>query len=113
MVNKSFDRPLEILDNVLDGKGEIIRKELTDIKPVNVRVCSEMTLNPDSSIGYHIHNNETEIYYIISGIAEYTDNDKIILVGAGDTAICYSGQGHSIKNIGSSPVKFFAIIILE
>jgi oxalate decarboxylase/phosphoglucose isomerase-like protein (cupin superfamily) len=113
MVNKTFNRPFEILEKMFDGEGEVIRKELADVKPVNVRVCSEITLNSGSSIGYHIHDNETEIYYIITGTGEYTDNDKVITVNEGDTAICASGEGHSIKNIGNLPLKFFAVIILE
>jgi len=113
MVNSAINRPFDILENVLGGKGEIISKELTDIKPVNVRVCSEMTLNPNTSIGYHIHTNETEIYYFISGQGEYIDNDKTVIVNEGDTAICSSGEGHSIINNGTKPLKFFAIIILE
>ena len=113
MVNHALNRPFEILDKLMGGEGEAIKRDLAGIKPVNVRVCSEMTLNGGSSVGFHIHKDETEIYYIISGTAEYSDNDNIVTLTAGDTAICYSGDGHAIKNTSTEPLKFFAIIILE
>ena len=48
---------------------------------------------------------------MLSGIAEYSDNGRIVTLSAGDTAFCPDGEGHSIRNNNDEPVVFIALII--
>ena len=68
---------------------------------------------PGSAIGYHIHNGESETYYILSGTAKYNDNGVIKTVTAGDVTFTGSGEGHGIEAIGNEPVEMIALILYD
>jgi len=79
----------------------------------NGRLYAILTLEPGSSIGFHVHNDEMESYYIISGQAEYVDDTETVNLFPGDTTLTPAGQGHSIKSVGSEPLKFLAQILYQ
>ncbi len=74
------------------------------------RMVAIMTLEPGASVGYHVHENNEEVYSILSGSGIYSDNGKEIEVGPGDTTLAPRGTGHGIKNSGDAPLVFFAVI---
>ena len=77
----------------------------------NARLFAECALNPGCSIGYHQHDSETEYYFIISGTGTLNDNGKEVQVKQGDSVITGNGDSHSIKNTGSVPLVFHAVIV--
>ena len=68
---------------------------------------------PGGSIGYHHHNGEYEIYYILSGTAKVSDNGREFLLGPGDMMQCRDGEGHSIENCGETDLEFLAMVLLN
>lgn len=74
------------------------------------RVFAHTTVAPHSGIGYHIHNGDTEIYYILSGKAKYNDNGTIVDIEAGDVTFTPSGTGHGIENDNDEPLDIIALI---
>ena len=72
------------------------------------RLCGRLTLEPGVSIGLHTHENEEEIFHIISGEAEVNDNGEIRKVRSGDTILTGNGAGHAIANISATE----ALVIL-
>ena len=74
------------------------------------RVFARMTIPVGASVGYHEHHKEEELYYFLSGTAEYNDNGEIHTVNAGDATVTRSGQGHAVRNIGNSSVEILAVI---
>jgi mannose-6-phosphate isomerase-like protein (cupin superfamily) len=77
------------------------------------RVFEHTTIQPGCSIGYHVHTNESETYYILSGMAEFNDNGMSDTVQTGDVTFTPSGQGHGIKNIGKEPLELVALILYK
>jgi mannose-6-phosphate isomerase-like protein (cupin superfamily) len=75
------------------------------------RIFAEMTLEPDCSLGYHVHHGDAEAYYILSGEGEYDDNGVIRTVKAGDVTYTPDGKGHSLENKGSENLVFIALVI--
>ena len=75
------------------------------------RLFSRITLNPGCSIGFHVHENESELFYIVKGTAEYNDGGTVRTVTAGDMTICPSGTGHGIANRTDEVVKVVAVIL--
>ena len=75
------------------------------------RMFNHMFLAPGNSIGEHSHEGDNEIFYFLSGKGEYNDNGNIVEVCAGDTAICSSGEYHSLKTLGDEPLEFIALIL--
>ena len=104
----------ELREHMRDGKGTV---ELTNFITSPEELCmkgrlfSKITLKSGCSIGYHVHENDSELFYILSGTAEYNDNGEVVTVSAGDVMICPPGTGHGIENVSQSAVEFIAVIV--
>jgi mannose-6-phosphate isomerase-like protein (cupin superfamily) len=59
-------------------------------------VFRKRTLQPGSSIGYHLQE-KNEVYYILSGEGEMTINGKSFPVTAGDAILTRPGNSHGLK----------------
>ena len=106
------DMVVEKRERLRDGDGVTRFTYLLDgSKEKNARMFAELTLDPGSSIGYHNHESETEYYFILSGTGTVNDNGKDVVVNKGDSVITGNGAYHSIKNTGSVPLVFHAVIV--
>jgi mannose-6-phosphate isomerase-like protein (cupin superfamily) len=95
-----------------NGEGTTSYTYLVDCeKEKNIRLLAELTLPPGASIGPHKHDAETEYYIILSGSGSVNDNGRDVPVNAGDAVITGNGAAHSIKNTGSVPLVFHAVIV--
>ncbi len=103
------------VENMCGGRGHVIIKELLDETQLNkkCRMYAEVTLEPGCTLGYHVHHNESETYYIISGQGEYNDNGMFRNVAAGDMTFTPNGKGHGLVNTGNTDLVFMALIILD
>lgn len=75
------------------------------------RIFAHSTLQPGHAMDYHLHDGESEAYYIIRGEGEYNDNGTLRQVSAGDVLTVESGKGHGLRNTGSVPLDFVAIAL--
>ena len=90
------------MKKILLGEAELYSKG---------RMFNHMVLAPGNTIGEHQHSGDNEIFYFLSGTGEYNDNGTVVTVHPGDTAICNDGEVHSLKNTGSEPLEFIALIL--
>jgi mannose-6-phosphate isomerase-like protein (cupin superfamily) len=112
MVIHRNEMKTEEKEKMRDGEGVTHFTYLLDgSKEKNARMFAEITLKPGCSIGYHKHDSETEYYFILSGSGEVDDNGKKVQVTKGDSIITGNGASHSIKNTGSDPLVFHAVIV--
>ena len=97
-----------------NGRGEITVRELLD-GPDQMygkgRVFAHTTVYPGSELGYHVHQDESETYYILKGTARYNDNGTITTLSPGDVAHTPPGEGHGIEAAGPEPVEMIALIL--
>ncbi|MBO4873084.1 MAG: cupin domain-containing protein [Lachnospiraceae bacterium] len=77
-----------------DNAGKIIRLRLVQ----------------GSSIGYHVHENDYEVMYIISGRAHCIDDGVERELKAGDVHYCPKGHGHSVSNPYEEELVIFAVL---
>lgn len=89
-------RALRSGDEALDGHG---------------RIFAHSTLMPGNAMDYHMHDGESETYYIIGGEGEYNDNGTLCNVSSGDVLVVRSGEGHGLRNTGTQPLDFVAIAL--
>lgn len=111
-----MERKVEVASRRFDGEGFVTVRHLNNTREelnTKGRVFAHTTLEPGHSIGYHVHEGESELYYIYSGKAEFNDNGTIEIVESGDTTFTPSGTGHGIKNIGTGPLEIIALILYE
>lgn len=114
MVRKGNSRIVEKTEHKFGADGYITVRNLTNtVEELNGkgRVFAHTTVAPHSGIGFHVHEGETEIYYICSGKGDFNDNGTIVPVEAGDVTFTPSGTGHGINNPNDEPLDIIALII--
>ena len=113
MVHRQNDYRPDIRDAMRGGSGSVKIEHLWEQEELNspTRMFSRITLEPGCSIGFHRHENEEEIFYIISGQAVADDNGEEVTLAPGDTILTGNGDGHSIANAGNTPLEMLAVII--
>ena len=80
MVRKANDRNVEVAEHKFGADGFItVRHMINSDEELNGkgRVFAHTTLLPGCGIGFHMHNGDSEIYYIYSGTGEFNDNGTI------------------------------------
>ncbi|QTL97148.1 cupin domain-containing protein [Iocasia frigidifontis] len=116
MIKKSDEKIYDKKKSPFDGKGEILVRSLLN-GPEEMyetgRVFAHTTVYPGSSIGYHVHKNESETYYILSGVGDYNDNGTMKTVTAGDVTFTGAGEGHGIEVVGNEPIEMIALILYD
>ena len=116
MIRRSKDKIVEWPEHKFGAPGYItVRSLINKDAELNDkgRVFAHTTVLPGHGIGYHIHNGDTEIYYVYSGKGEYNDNGTITTVEAGDVTFTPSGTGHGVTCIGEEPLELNALIFYE
>ena len=114
MIRKGSDCQIEYREHMRDGDGTVqLTNFITGPEELSGkgRLFSRITLNPGCSIGYHVHEGDSELFYILKGTAEYSDNGTVKQVTAGDVTICPSGEGHGIANRTDEVVELIAVIV--
>jgi len=112
MIIRRNEMKKEVKEKMRGGEGDAQLIYLVDCeKEKNVRLITELTLPPGSSIGQHNHESEAEYYLIISGSATVNDNGVDTQVQAGDAVVTKDGASHSIKNTGTVPLVLHAVIV--
>lgn len=113
MIKRKEEMQSEIKVNMRSGDGQAVITPVLSKGEYNghSRLVATITLEPNCSIGAHVHENEEEIFYILEGVATYNDNGEIVTLNEGDSCVCLSGQTHSIANKGDKTLKLFAVIL--
>lgn len=114
MIRTSEEKLVQTKTNHLGGEGTIIIRSLLN-DPDELygkgRIFAHTTILPGAGIGYHVHNGESETYYIYSGEGEFNDNGALRHVSAGDVTFTGDGEGHCLRNTGTEPLEFIALIL--
>lgn len=112
MKTAKSEQMLEVREHMRGGDGNALIHHIAqgESLPANCRLAARIVLNPGCSIGEHTHANEAEIFHILSGHAEMTDDGKTITLEPGDTCIT-NNASHSIRCAGDEPLEILATII--
>ena len=113
MIKKAAELKTIYNEHMRGGSGTV---EITNfITPPEMndkgRLFANITLRPGCSIGYHVHENDSELFYLMKGTALYNDNGVECTLSAGDVMVCPAGTGHSIANNGDEDVEVCAVIV--
>ncbi len=74
---------------------------------------SKTVIPAGASIGEHRHDGEFEVYYILTGTAEVTDNGTVATLHAGDMHLCVSGGTHALRNPSEEDLEVIMLILNE
>ena len=113
MITRAAEQKLTIREFMRGGREYVKQKTLSAALPKNGRLFAKLTLIPGASIGYHVHEGETEMFYFVEGYGRVQDDDQFYDVGPGDCMATFSGHGHAVENTGSQDLVLIAAIILD
>ena len=113
MIIKANECKADARKNMKGGDGTVYVTEFVSANELNGkgRLFGNIHLDPGASIGYHVHEGESELFYVIRGEALYNDNGTEYPLCVGDTAVVTAGNGHCIANRGTEPVDLIALIV--
>ncbi len=114
MIRRAEEMQSEIKESLRGGRGHISLTPLLHPGEYKgrARLVARITLEPGTSIGPHVHEDEEEIFYILNGVADFDDNGEIKTLRAGDVCLTTGGQRHSIANAGDTTLDLLAVILL-
>lgn len=107
------EQKVEFKERMREGNGTVqIRTFLPKEEACETgRMFGVITLKPGCSIGYHEHQGEFEVFYVVKGTVKITEDGKEYVLHAGDSSQCKSGSSHSAENIGNDDAEIVAVIL--
>jgi mannose-6-phosphate isomerase-like protein (cupin superfamily) len=94
------------LEGLKDGNGPYDTRNFID---ENIKIAYS-TLRPGSSSGYHVHENNSEVIFVISGTATFHYDDSVEEVSAGQCHYCPMGHSHYMENLTDHDLVYFAVV---
>lgn len=81
----------------------------------HANLFGHIVIPPQSGIGWHVHQHETEPYFILKGHGIFTNPDgSEVEVSEGDVCTIEVGEGHAIRNASETEdLEFIALIVKE
>ena len=113
MITRKDQQGHSIREFMRGGKKQVLFTDLSAKLPSSCRVFSILTLIPGASIGYHVHEGETELFYFMEGNGRFQDDDKVYDISAGDATATFSGHGHGVENTGDTDLVILAAIVKD
>ena len=100
-------------EHMRDGRGTVTVHDVLSKEDLcgHGRLYARIVIPAGASIGWHIHEGETEPYYILKGEGTFIDNDHVAhTVHAGDVCTIQEGQGHAMENNSDEDLEMMALI---
>ena len=109
-----IERPeIEIEELTGEGSGILKKNALLYGKELgeHCRMYTEVTMPEGSDLAFHVHEGESETYFILAGSGTYNDTGTKYPDKAGDVVFCDDGEGHGLLNSGKGDLTFIALIL--
>lgn len=100
------DLPATHLSHFKGGEGDLVANMYADAK---IKIMHGH-LEPGASIGYHRHEENSEVIFLLSGrgVVRYDDTEETLLPG--QVHYCPMGHSHALENRADVPLEFFAVV---
>ena len=115
MLIRNEERAIKERIAMREGPGKVIIKDVCPKEELyeKGRMYAELTLKQNCGVGFHLHENEEEIFTVIRGQAIYNDDGEEYVIHAGDTVICKDGQSHAMTNVEEEDCIVMALILFK
>ena len=74
-----------------------------------VRFLNYTVIPPKCSFGQHKHGDDNELYIVLEGTGEYTEDGNTVRVAAGDILMNARFASHGIRNTGDTDMRLIVI----
>ena len=96
----------KVIPECKGGEKNIIPRMFTHDK---IKIM-KAKLEPGASIGYHIHDTNSEIIFMIKGTGVVIMDDDKEILEAGQCHYCPMGHSHSLRNESDEEIEFYAVV---
>lgn len=96
----------QTIPNFKGGEKEFRTRMFSD-EAVKIMRAS---LEPGASIGYHKHETNCEIIFMLKGTGVVLFEDDKEVLHAGECHYCPKGHSHSLRNESEETIEFYAIV---
>lgn len=106
-----YEQALSVFSNCHGGTGDLPHCELFSGKEFDapIHFFNYTTLPPGCSIGDHPHQNDQEIYILLSGTGVMTFDGEEVPVSAGSVTVNRPYGTHGLKNTGEEDMRVLVI----
>lgn len=113
MIMRKGEHPVECRENAHGGAGFVSVTHLATAEQTfgHCRMLVSAVIEPGSEMGYHVHQNEAEFFYVLEGALEVFDGCETVVACPGDTVFTEEGKGHSLRAHGDRPAKYLAVVV--
>lgn len=111
MIRYHRDMPTEFEDQPAGGVGQMTFHTLLKPEVLGGRtgMFAVITLEPGNTVGEHLHDTDSEVFFLLEGEAVMLEDGKCYPVAAGDIEYCPKGHSHGLEPRGDRAVKFLAL----
>ena len=113
MIKRSAELTVREREEVRGGVGKLYFHDFLTTEEAHDAgsLFSKTVVPAGTSIGEHRHDGEFEVYYILTGTAEVTDNGTVATLHAGDMHLCASGESHALRNPSEEDLEVIMLIL--
>ena len=113
MVTKYADRETFVREHAFGGAGSLTNRVVATEATMygKNRLFNPGYLKKGDEVGWHVHNGDGEIYYILAGEGDFNDNGTVVKVRAGDVCWTPDGEGHSLVCTSDEPLEMIALVV--
>ena len=111
MIHYRRDMPQEFELEPAGGIGQMTFRTLLKPEVLGGRtgMFAVITLEPGNTVGEHLHDTDSEVFFILEGEAVMLEDGQRYPVSAGDIEYCPQGHSHGLEPAGDKPVVFLAL----
>lgn len=111
MIKNYYTAEKQLQESSHDGAGPVDLYEIwgADNFHSNIDFCDRVVVPPDSSIGYHRHGNNEEMYILLEGEGLMTIDGKEVVVRKGDMILNQAGGHHGLLNNSAEDIDLLVI----
>ena len=115
MIYEANSLPIEQRVNMRGGDGTVTIAHACGLGalPPGLRLHAKLTLPPGAGIGEHVHENETELFYVLQGRGELLNDGVWEPLAPGDATSTGGGETHALRNTGETDFVVMATIVKD
>jgi mannose-6-phosphate isomerase-like protein (cupin superfamily) len=115
MIRRSNEMREEHIHELKGGRGTLKLFHMLEKDELSGkgRLCAREIIAPGNSVGFHRHEGDFELYYILEGEGLINDNGFETTIRKGDVVHTGHGESHSIENVGDKDLELITIILFE
>jgi mannose-6-phosphate isomerase-like protein (cupin superfamily) len=88
---------------------EAVRWHQADAEPRSLGLSAYL-IRAGERCTAHVHQGKVETWFFMSGRAEVSWGEQLLIVGAGDAVRTPPGIAHGVRALGDEPVRFLNIV---